>query len=340
MKLSRSHNLRAGLTLTDVVIVIAILAVLAAFLLPNLRNTREAARRTQCKNNLKQFGLAYHNYHDTFSVLPAGYYLSVDGAYTGWGWGIHIAPYLDASNYYNGVNQYGGLQHEYNKPHMNPALSAYRCPSDELASRHVPHLAVVTSDVKDGVVIPATQDAANVFSRSNYFPVVGYLPMELGGIDRTDPGESQTNPGRLGNVGSLYSQTGRYCDQPNFGGAFGQNSGIPFEEIKDGLSNLFLLGERYVPTNVELGSVGHGTWLGVPDCTTPAGLAAALGDTSVKVNLGFKTRAETTGFGSSHTGGAHFLMGDGAVRFVSDNISITTYRDLSTIDDGREVGDF
>lgn len=340
MSSRRSQNCRSGITLTDVVITIAILAVLAAFLLPNVRNAREAARRTQCKNNLKQFGLAYHNYHDTHSLFPAGYYLSLNGAYTGWGWGIQIAPYLDCSNYYNSVNQPGGLQHEYGKPHMNPALSAYRCPSDQFASNHVPHLAVVTSDVKDGEVVPAIQNAANLFSRSNYFPVVGYLSAERGGIERTDPGESQENPGRLGHVGSSYSLAGRYCDQPNFHGAFGQNSGISFDEFKNGASNAFLIGERYVPANVELGAIGHGTWLGVPDCTTAAGLAAALGDTSVKLNLGLKKRADTTGFGSHHVGGSHFLMADGSVRFVSEQISVITYRDLSTIDDGQEVGEF
>ena len=80
--------------------------------------------------------------------------------------------------------------------------------------------------------------------------------------------------------------------------------------------------------------------LGVPDCTTAAGLAATLGDTSVKLNSGVSKRAETTGFGSAHAGGAHFLFADGSVRFLSDSIDIRTYRDLSTIDDGREIGNF
>ena len=78
----------------------------------------------------------------------------------------------------------------------------------------------------------------------------------------------------------------------------------------------------------------------MPDCSRTAGLAAALGDTSVKLNLGSKNRAETTGFGSLHGGGALILIGDGSVRFLSESIAITTYRDLSTNDDGRTVSAF
>ena len=166
------------------------------------------------------------------------------------------------------------------------------------------------------------------------------LPAKLGGIDRTQAGEAFDNSGRLGNVGSSFSVERRYCDQQNFRGVFGQNSAVKLSDIKDGASNVMMIGERYSPMNNELGAIGHGAWLGVPDCSTTVGLATALGDTSVKLNFGAKQRSETTGFGSGHLGGAQFLLGDGSVRFLNENISITTYRDLSTIDDGREVGDF
>ena len=165
---------RSGFTLKDLLIVIAILAVLAAFLLPSVRQAREAARRTQCKCHLKQLGLAFHNYHDTYNHFPAGFLLPSDGPYAGWGWAVKVLPYLDQQLYYDKIHFEGGLQHEYNQPQMKHRLSTFRCASEPVES-DVSHLAVVTSEVKNGVVIPATVDAVNLFPRSSYFAVVGYL---------------------------------------------------------------------------------------------------------------------------------------------------------------------
>lgn len=328
---------RTGFTVVEFFVVMAIIAVLVALLLPSVSRSREAARRTQCKNNLKQMGLALMNYHDTYQSFPAGFTLSSDGPYTGWGWGIQLVPYLDGRSYSNNVKFQNGLQHEYNQPHMNPTMPVYVCPSDP-GERRVPHLGVVTTDVRGGEVTPASVDAVGVFSRSTYFAVAGYLPASLGGIERT-ASESKLNSGRLGE-GGLSALQARYCDQRRFRGVFGQNSNVKLADLKDGTSNVMAVGERYSISNVSLGSVGHGTWLGVPDCTTSVGLSAALGDTSVKLNLGSKPRAETTGFGSFHLSGAQFLFADGSVRFLNDNIELSTYRDLSTIDDGRQVGSF
>ena len=125
-----------------------------------------------------------------------------------------------------------------------------------------------------------------------------------------------------------------------FAACSGQNSFVKIEDLKDGTSNVLMIGERSTPANSSLGSIGRGTWLGVPDCSTTAGLAAALGDTSVKLNLGAKNRAESTGLAAFMLGEPSFLIGDGSVRLLNEEISITTYRDLSTIDDGRAVSDF
>jgi hypothetical protein len=128
----------------------------------------------------------------------------------------------------------------------------------------------------------------------------------------------------------------RYCDPANFRGVFGQNSLTKFDDITDGTASTLLVGERYTPKHDGPGAVGHGTWVGVPDCSTAAGLAMALGDTAVGLNTGARTRAETTGFGSPNVGGAHFVLADGSVRFLSETIDMAVYRDLSTIADGRE----
>ena len=102
MKRNRSH----GFTLIELLVVIAIIAVLIALLLPAVQQAREAARRTQCKNNLKQLGLALHNYHDAFSVFPFGKGASYNGAaaYARWSQHAMLLPYIDQAPLYNSIN--------------------------------------------------------------------------------------------------------------------------------------------------------------------------------------------------------------------------------------------
>ena len=344
--MNQSHR-RRGLTLIELIVVLAVLALLVALLVPAIQQARESARRNQCKNQLKLLGLALHNYHDTFiNTFPPGYVMSVDGVYHGWGWNIVIMPYMDSSPFYNNMTAVfaDGLQSLPRPSELRYRHPSLNCPSD-VGSSQLEHALVCTTPVIDGVVIPATFDWKNHFGRSTYFGNAGYLQHEVGGLKPDASGEPPAtepfvNAGSLGNTGSTFSIPHRYLDQKNFGGVFGQNSNIGMRDIKDGTANVFLVGERYTPAHSQVGSVGHGILIGVPDCTTAAGLAMAFGDTSLKLNAGSRQRAETTGFGSSHTGGAHFLMGDGAVRFLTNDIDMKLYRDLSTIDDGRVVSEF
>jgi prepilin-type N-terminal cleavage/methylation domain-containing protein len=335
---------RRGFTLIELLVVVAIIAILISLLLPAVQQAREAARRTQCKNNLKQLGLGLHNYHDTYRTFPFGYVLNLDGPYLGWGWGTQMLPFLDCSPFYNGLDFNQGMEYGYDNPYLNRRLPPYLCPSNP-AAPIISHSFVVTIDVEDGVVTPGTIDANQTFNRSDYFGMAGYLQADVGGIEH-DAGaeppltEPYLNAGSLGHAGGTFSVGRRYCDQQNFRGIFGQNSSVRIDDIKDGTSNVIMLGERYSPKSTKSGSVGHGTWVGVPDCTTPAGLAMAMGDASIRLNAGIRSHAQTTGFGSDHSGGAHFLTGDGRVRFISDKIDLVTYRNLSTIDDKRPVGDF
>ncbi|MDZ4687282.1 MAG: DUF1559 domain-containing protein [Planctomycetaceae bacterium] len=333
---------RRGWTWVELVAVLAVIALILAVGLPAVQQNRENARRSQCRNNLKQLGLALHNYHDSSRLFPPGYVLDVNGKYLGWNWAVLCLPYIDASPLYNQLYRHfdGGLQTSPNVADFAAPYSAFRCPTD-FGSEHLAHILVCNTNVVDGIVAKATLDVPDLYRRSNYFGMAGYLQDEAGGIAFDASGEPPAkeplvNAGSLGDIGSTFSVGHRYCDPANFRSVFGQNSWTKITDIKDGLSNTLIVGERYTPKNEQPGAVGHGTWVGVPDCSTAAGLAMALGDTAVKINAGAKSRAETTGFGSVHTGGSHFLFADGAVKFLSETMDMAVYRDLSTIADGRE----
>jgi prepilin-type N-terminal cleavage/methylation domain-containing protein len=328
---------RPAFTLIELLVVIAIIAVLIALLLPAVQQAREAARRSQCKNNLKQMGLALHNYQDTLGVLPmgmVGWPGTADGSL--WGWGTFILPYLDQAPLYTNLSQaggctapntnvastgYGWVMNSFNpqQPLLQTKLSVYRCPSDNGSD-----LLTIPSGGLNGSV----QKATYTYGRSNY-------------------------PGVLGatwtNTGILFSD-----------GALSESSSIRFRDFTDGLSNTFLVGERRSPGTSGGKYVGGDTiWAGANDDEGPnidwQGFAVHLGLCSQadKLNLGVAFAPSVssdqpyTSFSSLHVGGGHFLLGDGSVRFISDNIASgppntagSTYQNLASRNDGQVLGDF
>lgn len=305
---------RSAFTLIELLVVIAIIAVLIALLLPAVQQAREAARRSQCKNNLKQIGLGLHNYVSSVKVLPPGYIVrSTSGAdHLGFGWGTMLLPYLDQSPLYSNINFA-----TYPAALPQTLLPGFICPSDTYDGQ-----AQYTSQTS-GYNMPGC--------------AMMWTPMCMGTVTSSTPGFAA----RASYVGN-YGSTGLAAGMSN--GIFGPNVSLGFETVLDGLSNTFLGGER--SSKAAAGTVA---WAGVsydinaapPTMMTPGSTSQAstnghhvLGQTAELMNGGIY------GFSSTHTGGCQMLMGDGAVRFVSTNISVAVYQALSTRSGGEVIGDF
>lgn len=339
-RLTVSQRRSRGWTLLDVLLVLSLALIIAAIILPFVQNAREVSRRNQCKNNLKEIGLAIYNYQEVYSSYTSGFDVSPAGNYLGWGWHLKILPYMNSTDLYDKLEPHfaKGIHGLPNAPEIQQPLPLLWCPSDN-GTETVPHGKIVTAKVVDGIVTEATEDWLNRLPHSNYFGNAGYLQLEAGGIQPNAAGIPTSivplvNKGSLGNFGTKNAVEHRYCDQKNFGGYFGQNSQVKPQDVIDGTSNTLMIGERYSPADSSSSAVGHGTWIGVPDCTRTQGLAMTLGDASVRINIGMPLREQTTGFGSLHHGGVFFAFGDGSVRFVSQELDLVLFRALSVIDDG------
>jgi prepilin-type N-terminal cleavage/methylation domain-containing protein len=267
---SRGHR---GFTLIELLVVIAIIAILVALLLPAVQQAREAARRTQCKNHLKQIGLALHNYHDThrsmpsgwIAVSPFGYPAAHDGG-SGLGWAAMILPYMDQDNVWRLINSNVSLANPLNAAVLKVQIPTYKCPSDPQPD----FWAIKEED--SGAAL------ANL-PIANYIGVFG--TEELHGCENS-PGDAPV------------MRTGQCVGN----GAFYHNSKVRMADITDGTSNTLLVGERI--TNAKLG--WYSTWVGM----FPEGEEAfqrILGAADHPPN---DSNRHFDDFSSNHTGGAQF----------------------------------
>ncbi|MBI3862310.1 MAG: DUF1559 domain-containing protein [Planctomycetia bacterium] len=147
---------RRGFTLIELLVVIAIISVLVALLLPAVQQAREAARRTQCRNNLKQLGLALHNYHSAHNTFPPGYVAGAAYPATsnGWGWCAQLLPHLDQTPLYNSINFQAPIENAANLPWLAKTLPGMLCPSDLTGG------SFSISDATGTVMIPAAAPAS------------------------------------------------------------------------------------------------------------------------------------------------------------------------------------
>jgi len=305
---------RRGFTLIELLVVIAIIAILIALLLPAVQQAREAARRTQCKNNMKQLGLALHNYHDVNRTFPIG-------AHGAWGhsWGYGLLPFLEQTPLFAVMP----------KPESDSGwwggTDARSLGFIQMARTSVPTF--ICPSQPGG---PYENDDVNGLTGR---AMTSYLACAGGDVQTDNLGATGMDNGN-----GLFQVIRMNTSTPD-GNVF------RMRDITDGTSNTVMVGEAEYRLDANQGCNICDRFLFYHmnfDSGDGSDYSETMGSTYFRINnLGVNNTAREISYGSFHTGGANILMADGTVRFVSENINLEDiWRALGSRDGGEVIGEF
>jgi prepilin-type N-terminal cleavage/methylation domain-containing protein/prepilin-type processing-associated H-X9-DG protein len=335
---------RSGFTLIELLVVIAIIAILIALLVPAVQKVREAAARTQCTNNLKQMGLAFHNYHDVNKVFPSG----------GWGWtwigcpaapaGIHqpggwlysILPYVDQGNLVDSTNSTGAAFTTAMQQMVATPVTLFNCPARRNGGPYADTLHAAgqtpyyTADATNTIVAFYTN---GTLARTDYGVCCGNLSSNSqngegnqmsGGPGATAGNALSTCYGSIIN-GNSVGGTGPNGAVQGFNGICYTASNISMVQIQNGTSNVFLVGEKLMDTLLYMTGTAGGDnecmYVGMDNDTQRTTFYPPLND-----HPNITGSIADQSFGGPHPGGVNMLYCDGHVAFIENSVNLTTWQ--------------
>ena len=346
--MTKKQGLRRGFTLVELLVVIAIIGILVGLLLPAVQAAREAARRMQCSNNMKQMGLALHNYESAFKRIPVAIWSEnplrntngTSGQYDddGYGWMTSILPFVEQNPLYERLSAHNGI--------TAPPLG-----TPGALEKHW----VAMGSPANGAPIPGGETIIPFYKcPSSTLPALCPPTYVIPGAAVATP---LNEPWAAGYATTDYKTCahGQYSDIDGMMGKLWEypNGGVKFAEVTDGLSNTALACESaYISGSTPVKWGGSATpaapgnvqdwpiWLGAPgsdECTRTNGRFSAPINAATTPNKMLEAINDDSAF-SFHTGGCTFVFADGSVSFISANIEIETYQSLYTRNRGEILG--
>ena len=299
----QSNVLRCAFTLVELLVVITIIGILVALLLPAVQAAREAARKLQCGNNFKQVGIALHNYHAARGCFPPGEfqeYPTPSGGGFFYAWSVYLLPYIEYSTIYDKYNFAAHWGYADNTPLPGGTITNYLLGQTPIWTYLCP------SDPQAGELV-------GIHTYPNRAPDAALTDM----CAVSDSNNWTAN--------SPYGCNA--TDFPGNDGVFGGNGCCTVANIKDGTSNTLAIGEV---TGMGPGSLWGEIWIGENLLDTKDGINNPM--VTVPGGGTFPMNPLDTGFSSFHPAGCHFLMADGAVAYLSENIAQIVLTALTTRD--------
>lgn len=329
-------NRRRGFTLIELLVVIAIIAILVALLLPAVQQVREAARSAECKNQVHQLSFALHNYHNSNNSFPMGTRAPVSAP----NWRMAVLPYMEQNALYNTVDidsqaTVGGFS---SKREDSGTYGYGTGPNAILAGLTLP-----------GWNCPSSPLSSNASGQSPTY-------------NNAELGQTHDYVAIAGGTPDINGQTGKCSGVTGYGGIFCENgmlypNGIVrIRDVTDGTSNTLMIGEQSgMVGRKDIRANYHGGWAGFTTSAKPSAMTGSpwgSGTTTVRYPINAdeticngssgcnSTYDANTTLSSLHPGGTHGLLGDGTVRFLSENMDLNILLLLSIRADGRPVGQY